>query len=143
MIVLLPHTFLTPLRSDATLMAMPAQPAPFLSPEDQRAAEDFLAAARGHFGDRLLRVVLYGSKARGDAHSESDLDLLVVFRGDGGVDWHDARAASFLAADVGLETGVDVAAKCISSDRFDREAAEPVGFATRVSREGITLWQVS
>jgi predicted nucleotidyltransferase len=122
---------------------MPAQPAPFLSPEDQRAAERFLSAARGHFGDRLARVVLYGSKARGDAHSESDLDLLVVLRGHGGVDWRDARAASFLAADVALETGVDVAAKCVSSERFDREAAEPVGFATRVSREGITLWRVS
>jgi predicted nucleotidyltransferase len=134
---------LTALRSDATLIGMPAQPAPFLSPEDQRAAEHFLSAARGHFGDRLFRVILYGSKARGDAHSESDLDLLVVLRGHGGVDWRDARAASFLAADVALETGVDVAAKCVSSERFDREAAEPVGFATRVSREGITLWQVS
>ena len=122
---------------------MPAHPAPFLSPEDQRAAAHFLAAARGHFGDRLVRVDLYGSKARGDAHSESDLDRLVVFRGDGGVDWRDTRAASFLAADVGLETGVGVAAKCVASARFDREAAEPVGFATRVSREGITLWQVS
>jgi predicted nucleotidyltransferase len=135
--------FLTTRRSDATLTAMPGQPAPPLSPEDQRAAQHFLAAARGHFGDRLVRIVLYGSKARGDAHSESDLDLLVILRGPGSVDWRDARAASFLAADVGLETGVDVAAKCMSSERFDREAAEAVGFATRVSREGITLWPVS
>jgi predicted nucleotidyltransferase len=30
------------------------------------------------YGDRLRRVVLYGSWARGDAHPESDVDLLVV-----------------------------------------------------------------
>lgn len=30
------------------------------------------------FGDRLRRVVLFGSWARGDAHPESDIDLLVV-----------------------------------------------------------------
>jgi hypothetical protein len=30
------------------------------------------------YGDRLRRVILFGSWARGDAHPESDIDLLVV-----------------------------------------------------------------
>lgn len=33
------------------------------------------------YGDRLRRVVLYGSRARGDATPESDVDVLVVLRG--------------------------------------------------------------
>jgi predicted nucleotidyltransferase len=33
---------------------------------------------RGLYGDRLKAVVLFGSWARGDAHPESDVDLLVV-----------------------------------------------------------------
>jgi uncharacterized protein len=33
------------------------------------------------YGDRLARLVLYGSHARGDAREDSDLDLLVVLRG--------------------------------------------------------------
>lgn len=32
----------------------------------------------GLYGDRLKGVVLFGSRARGDAHPESDVDLLVV-----------------------------------------------------------------
>ena len=32
------------------------------------------------YGDRLQRVVLYGSQARGDARPDSDVDLLVVLR---------------------------------------------------------------
>ncbi len=33
---------------------------------------------RGLYGDRLKRVLLFGSWARGDAHPESDIDLLVI-----------------------------------------------------------------
>jgi len=33
------------------------------------------------FGDRLTGVVLYGSRARGDAQPDSDMDLLVLLRG--------------------------------------------------------------
>lgn len=111
-----------------------------LSGEDSRAVEAFVSTAMKQFDGRLDRIILYGSKARGDDHPESDLDLLVLLRGDAGVDWRDARGLSFLAADICLETGVDVSAKCLSADRFDREAAEAVGFASRVAREGLTLW---
>ena len=34
-----------------------------------------------HFGERLLGIALFGSRARGDARSESDLDLFVVASG--------------------------------------------------------------
>ena len=34
------------------------------------------------YGDRLVQLVLFGSQARGDATVESDVDVLVVLRGD-------------------------------------------------------------
>ena len=40
--------------------------------------ERFLALLQGHFGDRLISLVLYGSVARGEAGEESDLDLLLI-----------------------------------------------------------------
>ena len=33
------------------------------------------------YGDRLERVVLFGSRARGDAQSDSDYDIAVFLRG--------------------------------------------------------------
>jgi len=36
---------------------------------------------RDAFGERLHRLILYGSHARGDATEESDVDLLVVLKG--------------------------------------------------------------
>lgn len=33
------------------------------------------------YGDRIERIVLYGSRARGDAHPESDYDIAVFLHG--------------------------------------------------------------
>jgi predicted nucleotidyltransferase len=44
-----------------------------------------LAELRSHFeeiyGDRLVKMVLFGSQARGDADTDSDIDVLVVLKG--------------------------------------------------------------
>ncbi len=37
---------------------------------------------REHYGDRLAKLVLFGSQARGEATDTSDIDILVVLRGD-------------------------------------------------------------
>jgi predicted nucleotidyltransferase len=39
------------------------------------------AALDALYGERLDRLVLYGSQARGDTHAESDVDVLVVLDG--------------------------------------------------------------
>jgi len=43
-----------------------------------RVAHDVAEDLRSLYGERLRRVILFGSWARGDAHPESDIDLLVV-----------------------------------------------------------------
>lgn len=68
---------------DAADRAIAARPDPDLpaiaGPFDAREiARDVGADLRALYGRRLRKVVLFGSWARGDAHPESDIDLLVV-----------------------------------------------------------------
>jgi predicted nucleotidyltransferase len=39
----------------------------------------FIAKLKDRFEDRLKRIILFGSRARGDNSSESDYDLLLIF----------------------------------------------------------------
>ena len=51
-------------------------------PSVQAALGEARAALERLYGDRLVKVILYGSHARGEAHQESDVDVLVVLRGE-------------------------------------------------------------
>lgn len=42
---------------------------------------EFLQRLRSHFGDGLVTVAVFGSRARGEARLESDLDVLIVAEG--------------------------------------------------------------
>lgn len=44
----------------------------------QQAARRVREEVQRSLGDRLLEVRVFGSQARGEAHEESDLDLLVL-----------------------------------------------------------------
>jgi len=49
-------------------------------PTDDPVLRRFRAALEAMYGGEIERVVLYGSRARGDAHDESDYDVAVFFK---------------------------------------------------------------
>lgn len=49
-----------------------------LRPDERRWVEEFRDRLRTAAGPRLRDLRIYGSKVRGDAHPESDIDLLVL-----------------------------------------------------------------
>lgn len=51
-----------------------------MTPSVQAALNDARQTLSALYGDRLVRVVLYGSQARGEAGPESDVDILVTLR---------------------------------------------------------------
>lgn len=53
-----------------------------MKPSVRAALDDARRRLDDLYGDRLARVILYGSQARGDAREESDVDVLVILKHD-------------------------------------------------------------
>jgi uncharacterized protein len=49
-------------------------------PTDDPVLQRFKAALDAMYGDQIDRVGLFGSRARGDAHAESDYDVAVFLK---------------------------------------------------------------
>jgi predicted nucleotidyltransferase len=71
-------------------------------PSVQNALNALRQALQALYGDRLVRIVLYGSHARGEATPDSDVDVMVVLRGS--VEpLRELRRMSAIATDLSLE----------------------------------------
>jgi uncharacterized protein len=64
----------------------------------------FRAALDALYGDRIERVVLFGSRARGDAHEDSDYDV-AVFLKDLTDRWQEMDRLAGLRSDILYEHG--------------------------------------
>lgn len=100
---------------------------------------DILAELRRRFealyGPRLIRMVLYGSQARGDAEPGSDIDVLVVLNGEVGP----CREINRTLDDVvNLSFEHDVVISCVFMDehRF-RHRNGPL--LRNIRREGVAI----
>jgi len=87
-------------------------------------------------GDSLAKLVLYGSRARGDADPDSDVDVAIVVRGsDGKVRDRILNAV----ADVELETLVPLSTIVFSETEYQRLMAGERRIALDIEGEGIAL----
>jgi predicted nucleotidyltransferase len=105
---------------------------------DERLAA-ILAALRRELdralGHQLAQVVLFGSRARGDARPDSDIDVLIVVRG--AVDHADLmRRTSEPVARVSLDNDVVVARVFASQSQYQTGQS---AFLRNVRREGVPV----
>ena len=65
----------------------------------------------------INRVILFGSKARGDADMHSDIDLLLI--SSGGLHWKDEKAVVDALFDIGMEHDVIFSPLFASSEEWE------------------------
>jgi predicted nucleotidyltransferase len=113
-----------------------------LSPAERRVVAEFAARVRARFGDRLARIVLFGSRARGDVTEESDIDVLVLVRASVEEETRATREVWEVVEEaLRLERGtyVPLAPIVLAEERFLELLALERSFAVDVEAEGIPL----
>ena len=87
------------------------------------------------YGERLVRMVLFGSQARGDAEPGSDIDILVVLQGPVKPGQEIARTGE-ITATLSLKYDVVVSCTFVSADRY---ATEQSPLLLNVRKEGVPV----
>ena len=111
-----------------------------LTPDERAGLAAFVERLQQRYGDDLLRVRLFGSKARGDFHDESDLDLLVVLRmerGDYRGHWNELVD---LAWDIQLTYGIIVSFILKDEANYARMQRDGLLLARNIERDGVDMW---
>ena len=96
------------------------------------------AIMKRHYGERLAKIVLYGSYARGDFHSDSDVDYLVMLDEE---NVSAIREVSTTIADRNayyLETFISISTVVVSLNQF---LISNRIFYREVRRDGINIYE--
>jgi len=108
-----------------------------LSGNEQAALDTFVSQLREQYGDQVVRVALFGSKARGDGDAESDLDVLIVLN-DG--DWRLRDAVALVAFEPMIEYGVVLSPLVVDMADYTWWQEHHAPIYRSVSAEGVELW---
>lgn len=105
-----------------------------MNPKDDPILKRFRAALNELYGDRLSRVVLFGSRARGDARRDSDYDVAIFLKDD--VDrWKEIDKIVPIVVDIMGDTHAVFSAFPYSVASYQ----EPTLFMHEIRREGVDV----
>jgi predicted nucleotidyltransferase len=107
-----------------------------LMPEEQAALADFLTRLSRRFKRRVLQVILFGSRARGEGDAESDLDVLVVLDDR---DWRFHDEVALESFDPSLKHGVLISAITMSKLDYDWHKAHRAPLYRQIEQDGVDL----
>jgi len=107
-----------------------------LSVSEKHIVEEFKRQVEQRFPGELIRVVLFGSKVRGDATRESDVDVLVVIHSEG---WRLGDEIRSLGYALELEHGVVLSIQVMSQRHYEELRLFGSQFFKAVEREGVSV----
>ena len=89
--------------------------------------------------DKIYKIILYGSYARGDFDAESDIDILILLDCDSGEVREYRKQISRLASRIGLENDIEVSLLLRDRASFE-DRADFLPFYKNIQKEGVALY---
>ncbi len=99
--------------------------------------EEVVELLKLHYGDRLLKVILYGSYARGDYHADSDIDFLVVLKDEFKLT-KELNDLVDLMLDLSLRENIYLSVRPVSDKQYQQKANWL--FFENVQKDGLVVY---
>ncbi|AIG98380.1 putative nucleotidyltransferase [Archaeoglobus fulgidus DSM 8774] len=101
-------------------------------PENKRMAlESFVKTLKEKYGDKIHKIILFGSTARGEAEEESDIDVLII------ADGVTQKEVSKIAFQILLKYGEVISS--IVEDKQQFERYKDYSFHRNILKEGVEI----
>jgi predicted nucleotidyltransferase len=98
--------------------------------------EEFKWRVEQRFPGEIVRLVLFGSKARGDASVESDFDVLVVIRSE---DWKLGDEIRDIGYELEIAHGVVLSIQVMGQHQYEELKGRGSTFVANVEQEGLAV----
>jgi predicted nucleotidyltransferase len=109
----------------------------YLAENERNALTTFVDRVQRNFPGNLLSIQVFGSRARGDAGSDSDMDLLVVMAQ---ADLETKRAIRSIAVEIWLIYGIYLSTRVWSEAHRRQHAAIHSSFYRNLQRDAIDVF---
>jgi predicted nucleotidyltransferase len=104
-----------------------------------RVTDELRCSTQYLFGERLQKIILFGSYARGDYTVESDLDIMVLADFNENESWSFEKRVSKIASDLSLEHNITICMMLRDEKTFTNRL--PIlPFYRNVISEGIEIY---
>jgi len=103
---------------------------------EQPILQEYKRRVEQRFPGELIRVVLFGSKARGDASVESDIDVLTVVRSE---DWKLGDEIRDIGYELEIAHGVVLSIQVMGQRQYQELKARGSTFLEQVEQEGLAV----
>lgn len=117
----------------------PSLPDPFrhLSTRESQAVLQFIESFKDRYDSKLKKIILYGSRSRGDFKDHSDIDLLLVLKI---VDKKTTEEIQAFTNQFSLQEDILLQTFVISSEEQSHPSFRTFLLMERINREGIPLY---
>lgn len=110
----------------------------FMPNNVQKIVNDFLKKVEEVLGNRLRKIILYGSYARGDYNKSSDIDIMILTDLDNAEIEQYRNTISDIAFDMELETGFIISPLIKNIEKYN-DRIDVIPFYMNVNKEGVIL----
>src|SRR3970040_1493848 len=108
-----------------------------ITKKEGEALQAFIQRLLAELGQKVSRIILFGSKARGDSTADSDIDVLILAKEE---NWQLARTISRISSKIDLDYDILLNTLLIADQRWEQMTRERFSLCRNVERDGIALF---